>query len=77
MSLKNHFSVNNVRDKKKYSLVKKKTKSKKTSENPPASTSSDNRYFDKEVNSSPSMTLLINIPDRTKTAPTLPDFIKI
>lgn len=53
----------------------KKAKSKKTSKTSAQMT--ENRYFDKDVvNASPSK-LLKNIPERSKKAPVLPDFIKI
>lgn len=63
-------------DKRKYSLVLKKAKSKKTTK-ASATAQTENRYFDKDVvNTSPSK-LVKNIPERSKTAPVLPDFIKI
>jgi hypothetical protein len=64
------------RDRKKYSMVlKKKVKSKKTSQEKPSAQAQEARYFDKELDSSQTSTK--NIPDRSKSAPTLPDFIKI
>jgi predicted nucleic acid-binding Zn-ribbon protein len=67
---------------KKFSYVRKKVDSKKRKEEIPApsntpitpSTSSDARYFDE---SSSSSQIIQNIPKITKTAPLLPDFIKI